>query len=42
MEFMVCLNGETDQHSYLSEIAELGAGIELGGDGLNGVRSQNE
>jgi sugar phosphate isomerase/epimerase len=42
MEFMVCLNGETDQHSYFSEIADLGAGIELGGYGLAGVRSQRD
>lgn len=42
MEFMVSLRGETDQHSYLSEIADLGAGIELGSYGLIGVRSQKD
>lgn len=42
MEFMVCLKGETDQHSYLSEIADLGAGIELGSYGLIGVKSQKD
>ena len=42
MEFMVSLRGEIDEHSYLSEIADLGAGIELGGYGLIGVRSQKD
>ncbi|MGB9800524.1 MAG: hypothetical protein ACPLUL_10565 [Thermanaerothrix sp.] len=42
MEFMVSLQGETDQHSYLSEIADLGAGIELGSYGLVGVKSQKD
>lgn len=42
MEFMVCLDGETDQLSYISEIADLGAGIELGSYGLIGARSKKD
>jgi sugar phosphate isomerase/epimerase len=42
MNLMICLSGEPEQLSFLSEIAELGAGIELGSYGLVGVRSKQD
>ncbi len=42
MEFMVCLRGEAEQLPHLSEIAALGAGIELGSYGLIGIRSDSD
>lgn len=39
MELMICLNGEPEQLPFLAEVAELGAGIELGSYGMIGVRS---
>ena len=39
MQLMICLSGDTKQLTYLPEIAALGAGIELGGYGLEGIRS---
>ena len=40
MNLMLCLNGEPEQLPFLPEIAELGAGIELGSYGLVGVLSE--
>jgi len=40
MNFMICMNGEPEQLSFLPEIARLGAGIELGSYGLVGVQSE--
>ncbi len=40
MDLMICANGEPDLLPFLPEIAELGAGIELGSYGLAGVRSE--
>jgi sugar phosphate isomerase/epimerase len=39
MEFMICFRGDTEQQAYLSEISNLGAGIELGSYGLVGIKS---
>jgi sugar phosphate isomerase/epimerase len=39
---MISLKGEINEYSYLPEIANLGAGIELGSYGLIGVRSQKD
>ena len=40
MDVMICMRGESEQIPFLSEIAELGAGIELGGYGMIGVQSE--
>jgi len=40
MNMMVCMKGETEQLPFLPQIAELGAGIELGSYGLVGIRSE--
>ena len=42
MNLMICMNGESEQLSFLPEIAELGAGIELGSYGMVGVRSEGD
>ncbi len=39
LEYMICLQGEAEQHAYLPEISNLGAGIELGSYGLVGIKS---
>jgi sugar phosphate isomerase/epimerase len=39
MNLMICMRGEPEQLPFLSEIAQLGAGIELGSYGLIGVQS---
>jgi sugar phosphate isomerase/epimerase len=40
MNLMLCMNGEPEQHPFLPEIAELGAGIELGSYGMVGIQSE--
>jgi sugar phosphate isomerase/epimerase len=40
MNLMICMSGEPEQLRFLPEIAELGAGIELGSYGLVGVQSE--
>jgi hypothetical protein len=40
MNLMICMRGEPEQLSFLPEIAELDAGIELGSYGLAGIRSE--
>jgi sugar phosphate isomerase/epimerase len=40
MNLMICLSGEAEQLPCLPEIAELGAGIELGSYGLVGIQSE--
>jgi sugar phosphate isomerase/epimerase len=40
MNLMICLSGESEQLPCLPEIAELGAGIELGSYGLAGIQSE--
>ena len=42
MKTMISMTGEPDQLPFLPEIAELGAGIELGSYGLVGVRSERD
>ncbi len=42
MNLMICLNGEPEHRSFLPEIVELGAGIELGSYGMVGVRSERD
>lgn len=42
MNLMMCMTGEPDQLPFLPQIAELGAGIELGSYGLVGVRSEQD
>lgn len=42
MNLMICMNGEPEQLPFLPEIAELGAGIELGSYGMVGVRSERD
>ena len=42
MNLMICMNGEPEQVPFLPEIAELGAGIELGSYGMVGVRSERD
>jgi sugar phosphate isomerase/epimerase len=42
MNLMMCMRGEPEQLSFLREIAELGAGIELGSYGLIGIRSEQD
>lgn len=42
MNLMVCMRGEPEQLPFLPEIAELGAGIELGSYGMVGVRSEQD
>ncbi len=39
MKLMICMQGEPEQLDFLAEIAELGAGIELGSYGLIGIQS---
>lgn len=39
MDLMICMRGEPEQLPYLPEIAALGAGVELGSYGLDGVKS---
>ena len=40
MNLMICMRGEPEQLAFLSEIAALGAGIELGSYGLVGIQSE--
>jgi sugar phosphate isomerase/epimerase len=42
MNLMICMRGEAEQLPFLTEIAELGAGIELGSYGLIGIRSDRD
>jgi sugar phosphate isomerase/epimerase len=42
MNMMICMRGEPEQLPFLPEIAELGAGIELGSYGLIGVQSERD
>jgi hypothetical protein len=42
MNLMICLRGEPEQLPFLPEIAELGAGIELGSYGLVGIQSERD
>jgi sugar phosphate isomerase/epimerase len=42
MNLMICLRGEPEQLPYLPEIAELGAGIELGSYGMVGIQSERD
>ncbi|MCP4405627.1 MAG: sugar phosphate isomerase/epimerase [bacterium] len=42
MKLMICLRGELEQLACLPEIAELGAGIELGSYGLIGIQSERD
>jgi sugar phosphate isomerase/epimerase len=42
MNLMICLRGEPEQLPFLSEIAELGAGIELGSYGMIGIQSERD
>ena len=37
---MICLSGDPEQLPFLPEIAELGAGIELGSYGIYGIQSE--
>jgi sugar phosphate isomerase/epimerase len=40
MNLMICMRGEPEQLPFLPEIAELGAGIELGSYGILGIQSE--
>jgi sugar phosphate isomerase/epimerase len=40
MNLMICIRGEPEQLPFLPEIAELGAGIELGSYGMIGIQSE--
>jgi len=40
MNLMICMRGNPDQHEFLPEITEIGAGIELGSYGLVGIQSE--
>jgi sugar phosphate isomerase/epimerase len=42
MNLMICMRGEPEQIPFLPEIAELGAGIELGSYGMVGIRSERD
>ena len=42
MDLMICMRGEAEQLPFLPEIAELGAGIELGSYGMIGIRSEQD
>ena len=42
MNLMICMCGEPEQIPFLPEIAELGAGIELGSYGMIGIRSERD
>jgi sugar phosphate isomerase/epimerase len=42
MDLMICMRGEPEQLPFLSEIAELGAGIELGSYGMVGILSERD
>jgi len=42
MNLMICLRGEPEQLPYLPEIADLGAGIELGSYGMIGIQSERD
>lgn len=42
MNLMICMRGEPEQIPFLPEIAELGAGIELGSYGLIGIQSERD
>ena len=42
MKFMMCTVGEPEVLPYLLQLRKMGAGIELGGFGLRGVRSEQE
>jgi sugar phosphate isomerase/epimerase len=42
MNLMICMRGEPEQLPYLPQIAELGAGIELGSYGLIGIQSERD
>lgn len=42
MNLMMCLRGKPEQIPYLPQIADLGAGLELGSYGLEGVRSDRD
>jgi len=39
---MMCIRGEAEQLPFLTEIAELGAGVELGSYGLLGIQSEQD
>ena len=40
MNLMICMSGEPEQLPFLPEIAELGAGLELGSYGMVGIQSE--
>jgi sugar phosphate isomerase/epimerase len=42
MKLMMCMTGEPAQLRFLPEIAELGAGLELGSYGMIGIRSEQD
>jgi sugar phosphate isomerase/epimerase len=42
VKLMICMRGEPEQLPFLAEIAELGAGIELGSYGMIGVQSEQD
>jgi sugar phosphate isomerase/epimerase len=42
MNLMICMRGEPEQVPFLPEIAELGAGIELGSYGMVGIQSERD
>jgi len=42
MNLMICMRGEPEQLPFLSEIIELGAGIELGSYGMVGILSEQD
>jgi sugar phosphate isomerase/epimerase len=42
MNLMMCMRGEPEHLPFLREIAELGAGIELGSYGMIGIRSERD
>lgn len=42
MNLMMCMRGESEELPFLNQIAEVGAGIELGSYGLIGIRSEQD
>lgn len=42
MNVMLCMRGEPDEIPFLPEIAELGAGLELGSYGMIGIQSEQD
>jgi hypothetical protein len=42
MKLMMCMTGEPAELRFLPEIAELGAGLELGSYGMIGIRSEQD